>query len=414
MEAERNQSAPAVRLLRLDILDKLALGIAAVFTFAAAAGLTFFHRAVSESLSRMDEQAEVAIRYSGVFLLALAAVVLLAMIAMVRWIVVLPVRRLTRSAAEIGASADLSRRVSLPQSDEIGVLSLEFDRMLDRLASARRNLMAYSFLAGAENAAVRTLHDVGNAAAPLTVSLDLLRESIAGVGIARFRDRIGELAGTDDPQRRQALAEGLHRDLSAAQDELERARRNLSTAVECCSRMEDILRTSAGRAVGAPVTVAVSPRDLISTAISMVPPDARTGISVRLDNSLDNLPRITNAHPGLYAVFYAILTNAVEAINATRSGGEIEVRGASPAPGMLSITIDDTGSGIPAEHLPLVFDREFTTRDRPKTMFSLHHCATVVAASGGAIGVQSAGPGKGTTVTVSLKSAAPRQADSTC
>jgi signal transduction histidine kinase len=408
MEAESNRPNASPGLLRLDILDKLALGIATVFTFAAAAGLTFFHRAVSQSLSRIDDQSEVALamRYSGVFLLALAAVVLLAMIAMVRWVVVLPVRRLTRIAAEIGASADLSRRVSLPQSDEIGVLALEFDRMLDRLSSARRNLMAYSFLAGAENAAVRTLHDVGNAAAPLTVSLDLLRESIAGIGFANIGERICELTRTDDPLRRQALAEGLNRDLSAAQAELERARRNLANAVESCSKMEDILRSSGVGAVSAPITVTVSPRDLLSTATSMVPPDARAGVSVKFDVSLDRLPNITKAHPGLYAVFYAVLTNAVEAVRAKGIPGGIEVKGSSPAPGTVSISICDTGSGVPAEHLPLVFNREFTTKDRPKTMFSLHHCATVVAASGGTIRVESAGPGKGTTVTVTLKSAA--------
>lgn len=437
MQTGKDKGSWRLPLVRFDIQDKLALGIAAVFTTAAAIGLTFVHRSMTDSLDRMYEESAydqatrvmspltndvppwiarsstntpqsklaVALRYSGVILLALAAVVLLAMMAMVRWIVVSPIRALTRNIGEIGASADLTRRTALPQDDEIGILSREFDMMLDRLANARRSLMAYSFLAGAENAAVRTLHDVGNAATPVTVSLDLLSETLADMNVAAVSKRVSELRTETDAARRDALAGAIAKDIAQMTEAIARARMRLDVAVEQCRRMDSLIRASSGISARIPPAASVSPRDLVSTAVAMLPAESSAGITVELDDSLDSLPPITGAHPGLYAVFLAILTNAVEAIRGKGPGGIIRASGRRNADGTISIAITDDGTGIATAHLPSLFERDFTTKGRRKSMFSLHHCANVVAASRGEIKVGSEGADKGATVTVTLRGA---------
>ena len=74
--------------------------------------------------------------------------------------------------------------------------------------------------------------------------------------------------------------------------------------------------------------------------------------------------------------------------------------------GSVSVAVADTGVGIAAEHVPLIFDEFFQLRnperDRHKgTGLGLAICKRLVDAMGGAITVDST-PGKGTTFTVTL------------
>ena len=62
-------------------------------------------------------------------------------------------------------------------------------------------------------------------------------------------------------------------------------------------------------------------------------------------------------------VLLNLLTNARQAMP---RGGRITIRIApDPAAGTVDLTVRDTGSGIPAEVLPRIFDRYFTTKQGP-------------------------------------------------
>lgn len=112
-------------------------------------------------------------------------------------------------------------------------------------------------------------------------------------------------------------------------------------------------------------------------------------------------------------VLLNLLTNARQAMP---SGGRIILRIAhDPAAGTVDLTVRDTGSGIPAEQLPRIFDRYYSTKQGPDasgkggTGVGLAACREIVEQHQGKIRVEST-PGVGTAFTLKLPVAKSEQA----
>ena len=104
----------------------------------------------------------------------------------------------------------------------------------------------------------------------------------------------------------------------------------------------------------------------------------------------------------LREVFFNILDNGIKY---TPEGGTVEVLIGCTGPEAV-VTVRDTGVGIPAEHLPRVFDRFYRvdkarSRAEGGTGLGLSIAKTIVVAHGGRIEVTST-PGQGTICTVTL------------
>ena len=101
-----------------------------------------------------------------------------------------------------------------------------------------------------------------------------------------------------------------------------------------------------------------------------------------------------------------VLANLVDnAIKYSPQGGAIRVRIGADKDGMLSITVTDQGSGIPADHLPHLFDRfyrvETSGRSTRGVGLGLYICRSLVESHGGRIWVDSE-PGRGSTFGFTL------------
>lgn len=97
----------------------------------------------------------------------------------------------------------------------------------------------------------------------------------------------------------------------------------------------------------------------------------------------------------------------VNAVRHTPPGGSVVLGAARTDAGWAVLTVADTGEGIAAEHLPHVLERFYrvdTARDRAHggSGIGLAISKALVEAHGGVITVDSAGPGRGTTVSVVL------------
>ena len=80
----------------------------------------------------------------------------------------------------------------------------------------------------------------------------------------------------------------------------------------------------------------------------------------------------------------------------------ITVDPADPSePQLVHVRFTDNGQGIPAEALPRLFERGFTSKARGSGI-GLHWCANTMAAMGGRIHASSDGPGRGACVHLLL------------
>jgi heavy metal sensor kinase len=108
----------------------------------------------------------------------------------------------------------------------------------------------------------------------------------------------------------------------------------------------------------------------------------------------------------LRRLFRSLLANAVRY---TDSGGTIRIRSRREG-GNVRISIEDTGIGIPAESLPLIFDRFYRadparSRDRGGSGLGLSLARWIAESHGGTITAEST-VGRGSTFTVTLPLAA--------
>jgi heavy metal sensor kinase len=152
---------------------------------------------------------------------------------------------------------------------------------------------------------------------------------------------------------------------------------------------------------------AVDLRAVVEEQVDLVAPLAR-GKGVSLTANL--APAKVRGDPlRLGQVVTNLLTNAVQY---NRAGGAVAVR-LRVAGAAVTLSVADTGCGIPAEDRPHVFER-FYRVDKARSRASGGHglglaiCRSVVEAHGGSIGFETE-PGQGSTFWVHLPGAPPAQ-----
>lgn len=265
-----------------------------------------------------------------------------------------PIDDVTRTAQRISAE-NLSARLNLPPTDdEVGRLAATFDGMLARLDDAFRR--ERQFTADAS-------HELRTPLAAMQAILSVTREGQRSS--AEYQQALADLA--DEADRLRTLVENL---LLLARGDTQA--RLVHETVQVSTLLYDV--TDSLRPLAAAKGLA-----LICAAPA----------GLTLHGDIDALIRL--------------LVNLVD--NAVRytTQGTIMVAAVSEA-GAIVITVSDTGIGIPAEHLPRIFDR-FYRVDAARTTreggLGLAIALDIVHAHGGTLEVSSQ-EGQGTTFTARL------------
>ena len=138
---------------------------------------------------------------------------------------------------------------------------------------------------------------------------------------------------------------------------------------------------------------------LVDTAIKRLALHAREKQIDLRSNLPADLPPVSVDPDRIMQVLTNLISNAIAY---TPAGGSVVVTG-SRQPGMLRVAVTDSGVGIPAEHIPHVFDR-FYRVDKSRSRqagggsgIGLTIARHLVEAHGGSISVESAGEGQGST-----------------
>lgn len=122
---------------------------------------------------------------------------------------------------------------------------------------------------------------------------------------------------------------------------------------------------------------------------------------VEVVRELEALPRLRLDKRKVLQILVNLISNAKQACrDSERSDKRIRLRLAR-AGGQIRVSVSDNGIGIPAENLTRIFQHGFTTREGGHG-FGLHSAALAAELLGGALRVESDGPGQGATFTLEL------------
>ena len=361
----------------------------------------------------ISENALTTILVASALLVALAGAALAVFLTYLNGAVFRPLAEITNHAAEIGASDDLGKRLARQGDDELADLARTFDRMVERLARTRSDLIDKSFSAGIAEMASGALHNLGNALTPLAVRVTGLEETLRRAPAEDMELVAAELSvPSTDPARQADLNEfvrlaglELARVVSGARADAEAASRQLQGIQRI---LTDQVRKSRAGAVLEPV----SPAILVRQSQELVADSVRQRLDVSIAPELEALGSLRLPATMLRQVFQNLIVNAAEACpHYPARRGRLTISGAVRDDGerqMLVCHFADDGAGIDPVALPRLFERQFSTKSKDTNSgIGLHWCANALLAAGGGITATSAGAGQGACfeVTVPLPSA---------
>lgn len=356
----------------------------------------------------ISAKAETTLMVASALLVAVAGVTLGIFLGFLNRAVFDPLLSITRHAAEIGDSDDLSKRLHRQGSDELAVLASTFDGMVERLARTRSELIDKSFSAGIAEMASGALHNLGNALTPLSLRITALGDTLRRAPAEDMELVAAELAAArSDPARQADLAEfsrlaglELARAVTAARNDADSAARQLQG-------IQRILTDQVRKGRAGPVLEPLRLDALVRQAEDLVADAARDRLLVEIAESVRALGPMRLPATMLRQVFQNLIVNAAEAnadypARRTRLSVEAGIRD-DGARQLLVCRFTDDGGGIDPRVLPRLFEREFSTKSKDTNSgIGLHWCANALRAAGGEIRVSSDGAGKGACFEVTV------------
>ena len=355
-----------------------------------------------------------AVTYASACLIAAAMIVLILLVVVLNRVILNPLARVTNHAVSLGEDRDLTPRLDLRRGDEFGVLARELDRMVERVAESRMQLVDQSFQAGFAELAKGVLHNLGNAMTPISVRLAGLTDRLRAAAAEDAELALEELQhGKADPQRRADLEQfvrlacgELAGAVSGAQEDVAVITRQASTIQ---ATLAEQLRSARNEHVVEPVRLT----ELVAQSLEIVPDACRQRLTVDTDETLRRLGVVRVARTVLRLILQNVIINAADAVrDAGKEKGLLrvsaEILREADHP-QLHLECRDDGVGIAAQNLERVFEKGFSTKS-PETNYGigLHWCANAIGALGGRIWAASDGPGRGASLHL-LVPLAPRE-----
>ncbi len=281
------------------------------------------------------------------------------------------------------------------------------------LQSAQGQLVTSARKAGMAEIANSVLHNVGNVLNSVNVSAHLIHAKLNGWKTGELQQAIDILhehsadleSFLTTDEKGQRLLAYLRKAASALTQEKQQVLAELGALTRSIDHIKDIVMTQQTYAGSANVSEPVQIGALIEDALRMnAGSKAREHALIRKD--VDALPPVLLDKHLLLQILVNLISNAQHAVEALPDQShEILLQACetiSPdGRERLRIRVQDTGAGIAPEHMDLLFQHGFTTRQKGHG-FGLHSCALAAKTMGGTLAAESAGRGQGATFTLDL------------
>jgi two-component system NtrC family sensor kinase len=383
---------------------------------AAGAGTTSVYQSMNDIYGRpivtlrvdvpreISRRGQVAVTYASICLVAAAVIVLILLVLVLNRMILGPLAVVTRYAVALGEDKDLTTRLDLRRSDEIGVLAREFDRMVARVAQSRTQLVDQSFQAGHAELAAGVLHNLGNAMTPIGVRLANLTERLRAAPVADAEQAAAELrGGVADTQRQADLQEFLRLACKELAATISLAQEDVAVVTRQAGIIQSSLSEQMRPARNQQVIEPVRLTELVTQSLEIVPDACRARLVIDADETLRGLGVVRVARTVLRLILQNLIINAADAVrDAGKERGVLRVSAEivhEAEQQQLHLLCQDDGVGIPAQNLARVFENGFSTKS-PETNhgIGLHWCANAIGALGGRIWATSDGPGRGASI----------------
>jgi signal transduction histidine kinase len=190
--------------------------------------------------------------------------------------------------------------------------------------------------------------------------------------------------------------------LAREQPDIGEARESAARMVNAVTRAADIIsRLRQLFKKGAPQTDLVDVSEVIQEMVVLLRSEAsRHSVSILTELSED-LPRVVADRVQLQQVLMNLMLNGIEAMQDTKSEGQLTIRSLAE-PGQLLISVSDTGVGIPQEQADQIFNAFFSTKTQGTGM-GLSISRSIIESHGGRLWATS-NSGRGATFNFTLPS----------
>jgi signal transduction histidine kinase len=276
------------------------------------------------------------------------------------------------------------------------------------LKHAQAQLVDTARAAGMAEVAANVLHNVGNVLTSAIINAQTMSKAVSASRTARVKqasamltERQGSLAdfftrdprGVRLPQYLSSLAEELLREQASLQESLEAMHKHLE-------HIRTIIQLQQLYARNTLITEECDLSQLVEDALRLQLPVLKRH-DITVTREMGSLPKVQVDKHKVLQILINLLSNAKNAMaSLPREQRHLRVR-LEAADQMARIQVVDNGVGIPLEVRERLFSQGFTTREGGHGL-GLHSSSLAARMLGGSLTLESEGPGKGATATLSL------------
>ncbi len=271
----------------------------------------------------------------------------------------------------------------------------------------QKELLDVSRRAGMAEVATSVLHNVGNVLNSVNVSATIVADKVKNSSVSSLeracsllqehRADLGTFV-TEHPRGKHlptfigAVTEDWRAETDSLRAEVESLRHHIDHVNEIVS-MQQNFATAAG------IVEKVKPQEVVEDALLMNSgAAARHEISIARDYE-ESVGFISAERHKLLQILVNLISNAKHACVSRDQPGRKITLSVKRISDQVRIAVTDNGTGIKPEHLPLIFNFGFTTRQNGHG-FGLHSSAIAATEMGGKLSVKSDGPDKGACFTL--------------